>query len=112
MKHKRILAIGMVMTILFVGLGGVGTVAAHENENPDHPACTGDKYKISAEGTDVGGPETGSKWFVKPICAGEEGGPHHHRHEPDDELSMPEGAVQGCHENGRAKSANFADDSC
>lgn len=112
MNLRRIFTLSVVATLLLVGFGAVGVVAAHGNDNPDHPACEGDKYKISSEGSDVGGEFAGSKWFVKPVCSDEQGKPHHHSHEPDNELSVPESSQQDCHTNSRDKSPNFSDDPC
>lgn len=101
------------MIVVLMSIGGIGTVAAHGNENPEHPACQGDKYQISSEGSDVGGDTAGSKWFVKPVCTSERGdSPHHHSHEPDDTISVPESETLECHDTGREKSNNFVDNDC
>lgn len=113
MKLQRIFTYGVVAMLLFVGFGAVGVVAAHGNANPDHPACEGDKYKISSEGSDVGGEFAGSKWFVKSVCSEDQGKPDfHHWHEPDNALSVPENAQLDCHTTSRNASANFVDDAC
>lgn len=107
MHTKRLVLIGLTATLLVTGLGAVGVVGAHGNDNPDHPACTGDKYQISSEGANVAGDATGSKWWVKPVCTDD--ARHVHSHTPDDTLSVPESETMGAQETARAASPNVTD---
>lgn len=107
MNLRRLFAFGVVATLLLASVGGVGVVAAHENDNPDHPACEGDKYKISSEGSNKAGEKTSSKWWVKPPCTDE---PRHlHNHVPDLKISIPESAEKEYNCVGRINAPHFAD---
>lgn len=110
MNLHRIVKFALVAALLLTGFGGVGVVAAHDNDNPDHPACLGEKYKISSEGANVAGDKTGSKWFVKPICNDTKGKPTLHNHGPDNKISIPESANKGYHCNARDVNDNFGSD--
>ena len=108
-QHHR-LAIQLATIVVLTSFGGVGTVAAHGNDDPDHPACQGGKYKMSSEGSDVGGDTADSKWFVMPVCTDDHRDGPHHPHEHADTISMPESVTLECHDQGRERSDTFVDD--
>lgn len=91
------LAAMVLATMVLLSIGGVGTVAATEH----HPACEDTKHTISAEGA-----KQGSKTITKPVCS-ESGEVEFGTHDPDDDLSIPEGFQWHEHDTARVASPNF-----